>query len=223
MSDDVLTSKLDPGVLARLMHVWYEDLAPLYGYETRGDTRRAFENLTEGHRQLMTEVARRSILAVMGAPEAGNERLERCERLIYLMAEMVTVVAAATTWSLDLQQRGELGRMVRSIMDEIEEATAAVKRFHEVVPGEGGDSDRQRVSDRASQDRGCGVVLPADLSRGRMRGDPERDQRVVDLRLKGASLRAIADEVGLSAEGVRRVLTRLGVSGRLRGRGKGGC
>ena len=49
---------MDPEQLARKFHSTYEALAPSFGYETREDSRRPWEEVPEGNRRLMIAVCR---------------------------------------------------------------------------------------------------------------------------------------------------------------------
>jgi hypothetical protein len=57
VSDTRLPILHDPVALARRFHEVYEDLAPTFGYETRTETRVAWDDLPTENRQLMTAVA----------------------------------------------------------------------------------------------------------------------------------------------------------------------
>ena len=61
--------EVDPEALARLFHEVYEAQAPMFGYETKPETRCAWEEMPEDNKQLMVSVCRR-IVGVLKAQAA---------------------------------------------------------------------------------------------------------------------------------------------------------
>jgi hypothetical protein len=67
--------KLTAELLARTFHTAYEQLAPSFGYETREESRRQWDQVPESNRMLMVATAAQ-VITKLGLEASGIKRGE---------------------------------------------------------------------------------------------------------------------------------------------------